>query len=154
MEINSDKIQKENKDDYNKNFQKVHVEHIKKKYSNHNFKLDVIIPSFIMLLSSLIFFFETTFNFLLPLIYDNDFFIKITNMIFDIYILFQEIGFGFHYFVSNSISEENSELLTNKKNEFFTKLSDFFDRIKNYFYSKNKDKMDKILTEISENKND
>lgn len=154
MEINSEDIKNENKNGYNKDFKKKHVEHIKKKYSNHNFKLDGIIPAFIMLISSFIFFFETTFNLLLPLISDNDFCIKFFSMIFDMYILFQEFVWGCHYFFSNATSEENSKLITDTSNDLCKKISGFFERIEFIFYSKNKDKMDKILTEIAESKND
>ena len=132
------------------NFQQKNRKHIKEKYENNNFKLDSLITPFIMLLSSIILFFETFFITLIPLLSDNIIFSKLNILFFDWYLIAEELFLGSFYYISGSINESNYDLLKNKFSECNDKISHIFKKLSDICYLQNKDKIEKKLINISE----
>ena len=150
METEKTNINEEEKPDF-LSFQGKNREHIKKKYENKNFKLDSIMAPFIMVLSTLILFFESLFITLIPLLSENQIISKFFTLIFDFYLISEELLIGFPHYISTSINGDNSELLKNKFSEFVSKISTIYTKIGNICYSKNKDKINSILKDIHDN---
>jgi hypothetical protein len=135
-------------------FQEKNRKNIQKKYENKNCKLDSVITPFIMILTSLILFLETILITLIPLLSDNHIFSKFLTLIFDFYLIVEELFLGSFYYISTSINEDNYSLLSNKLYECMNKISNIFTKIVDICYSKNKDKIEIILKNISEDEND
>ena len=131
-------------------FQEKNRNYIKTKYENKDFKLDSMITPLIMVLSTFILFFESLSITLIPLLSENQMLSKFFTLIFDWYLVAEEICIGFSYYISTSINDDNCVLLKSKCSDFVDKILNIYNKISDIYFSKNKEKIQNILKNIPE----
>lgn len=127
-------------------FRSRHREYLKNKYNKDtSFKFDSVIPALILFMSSFIIFLETGMNTFLSVVEGRPICKRACNLFFQWYLMFEEIGIGLFGSLTNSVSDSNKELLSEKMQDTMSKISKIYSRFEKFFYNENKELMESII---------